>query len=198
MNEQEQKAILTLSLMAAFADGTKAESERAEIKRIADTLAGEGSINLAALYQDVLLRRVSLPAAAASADDTGGAAARLRNGGLRLRRRRRAIGCPNSTSLPSCAAPWGSTSSNRQPIRGRRKRSPPCRSPAPRTPTAAAADTRRRRLRVDDERDRNGPGDPQRRDPQRRPRTAAGIAIDDGDHPAADETRLPHRQILRV
>ncbi len=66
MNEQEQKAILTLSLMAAFADGTKAESERAEIKRIADTLAGEGSINLAALYQDVLLRRVSLPAAAAA------------------------------------------------------------------------------------------------------------------------------------
>jgi len=65
MNEQEQKAILTLSLMAAFADGSKDESERAELKRIADALAGEGSINLAALYQDVLLKRVSMPAAVA-------------------------------------------------------------------------------------------------------------------------------------
>ncbi|MBO3705924.1 MAG: TerB family tellurite resistance protein [Candidatus Accumulibacter sp.] len=65
MNEQEQKAILTLSLMAAFADGSKDESERAELKRIADALAGEASINLAALYQDVLLKRVSMPAAVA-------------------------------------------------------------------------------------------------------------------------------------
>jgi uncharacterized protein (DUF697 family)/tellurite resistance protein len=65
MNEQEQKAILILSLMAAFADGNKNESERAELKRIADALSGEGSINLAALYQDVLLKRVSLPAAVA-------------------------------------------------------------------------------------------------------------------------------------
>ncbi|WP_434735437.1 GTPase [Candidatus Accumulibacter necessarius] len=52
--------------MAAFADGNKDESERAELKRIADALAGEGSINIAALYQDVLLKRVSMPAAAAA------------------------------------------------------------------------------------------------------------------------------------
>lgn len=66
MNEHEQKAILTLSLMAAFADGNKDESERAELKRIADALAGEASINLAALYQDVLLKRVSMPSAVAA------------------------------------------------------------------------------------------------------------------------------------
>jgi uncharacterized membrane protein YebE (DUF533 family) len=47
MNQQEQEAILVLSLMAAFADGHKDEAERAELKRIADALAGEGSINLA-------------------------------------------------------------------------------------------------------------------------------------------------------
>ena len=64
MNENEQQAILTLSLMAAFADGAKDEAERAEIRRIADALAGEGTINLAALYQDVLLKRVSLASAA--------------------------------------------------------------------------------------------------------------------------------------
>jgi uncharacterized protein (DUF697 family)/uncharacterized tellurite resistance protein B-like protein len=66
MNEQDQKAILTLSLMAAFADGDKDERERGEIKRIADALAGEGAINVAALYQDVLLRRVDLASVAQS------------------------------------------------------------------------------------------------------------------------------------
>lgn len=66
MNEQEQQAILTLCLMAAFADGQKNESERAELKRIADALAGEGSINLAALYQDVLLKRVSMASTVAA------------------------------------------------------------------------------------------------------------------------------------
>lgn len=66
MNDQEQQATLTLCLMAAFADGGKDERERAEIKRIADSLAGAGTLNIAALYQDVLLKRVSLASAAAS------------------------------------------------------------------------------------------------------------------------------------
>jgi uncharacterized protein (DUF697 family)/tellurite resistance protein len=66
MNDQQQKSMLTLCLMAAFADGAKHERERAEVKRIAEALAGEASINIAALYQDVLLRRVSLPAAVAA------------------------------------------------------------------------------------------------------------------------------------
>ncbi len=66
MIEQEQKAILTACLMAAFADGNKHERERAEIKSIAESLAGEASINLSALVQDVLLKRASLPALAAA------------------------------------------------------------------------------------------------------------------------------------
>ena len=65
MNDKEQQAILTLCLMAAFADGGKDERERAEIKRIADSLAGEGALNIAALYQDVLLKRVTLAGAVA-------------------------------------------------------------------------------------------------------------------------------------
>lgn len=65
MNEQEQKSILTLCLMAAFADGAKHERERAEVKRITESMAGEPAINLSALYQDVLLKRVSLSAVAA-------------------------------------------------------------------------------------------------------------------------------------
>lgn len=65
MNEKEKQAVLTLCLMAAFADGGKEERERAEIKRIADSLAGEGELNIAALYQDVLLKRVTLAGAVA-------------------------------------------------------------------------------------------------------------------------------------
>lgn len=64
MTEQERKAVLTACLMAAFADGSKHERERDEIRSIAEALAGEASINLSALVQDVLLKRASLPALA--------------------------------------------------------------------------------------------------------------------------------------
>ncbi len=60
MTEQEANAVLTLSLMAAFADGSKDEREREEIRRITDHLAPESGVNLPALYQDVLLKRRSL------------------------------------------------------------------------------------------------------------------------------------------
>lgn len=68
MNGKEQQAILTLCLMAAFADGGKDERERAQIKRIADSLGGAGTLDIAALYQDVLLGRVNLAAAVAALD----------------------------------------------------------------------------------------------------------------------------------
>jgi len=60
----ETRAILTLSLLAAFADGDKHERERAEIKRIAEGLSQADGVNLPTLYQDVLMKRVSLASAA--------------------------------------------------------------------------------------------------------------------------------------
>lgn len=60
MTDQEQAAILSICLMAAFADGAKDERERAQLKSIADTLSAGSNVNLAALYQDVLLKRRSL------------------------------------------------------------------------------------------------------------------------------------------
>ena len=66
MTEQEHKAIITLALMAAFADGGNSDVERAEVKRIADSLSKNGDINVAAIYQDVILNRVSLAAAVAA------------------------------------------------------------------------------------------------------------------------------------
>lgn len=64
MTAEEQKALLTIALFAAFADGSKAERERDEIRRVADALGG-GEVNFAALYQDVLLKRTTLATEAA-------------------------------------------------------------------------------------------------------------------------------------
>lgn len=61
MNASENQAIVTLSLLAAFADNDKHERERAEIKRIAEDLSQADDIHLPSLYQSVLMKRVGLP-----------------------------------------------------------------------------------------------------------------------------------------
>jgi len=70
MDKTEQTAILTIALMAAFADGGKDDLERAEIRRVAESVAG-GDVNLTGIYQDVLLKRTSLASAAAALSDAG-------------------------------------------------------------------------------------------------------------------------------
>lgn len=62
MDAAQQRAVLTLCLMAAFADGTSDDSERARIKAIADSLGAQGAIDVAAIYQDVLLNKPQLAA----------------------------------------------------------------------------------------------------------------------------------------
>jgi uncharacterized protein (DUF697 family)/tellurite resistance protein len=64
LTKSEQEALLTISLMAAFADGGKSEVERAEVKRIAEGLS-ELALNPSALYQRVLLRQMTAREAAA-------------------------------------------------------------------------------------------------------------------------------------
>ena len=63
LTQIEKESILTLSLMAAFADGGKSDVERVELKRIAENFP-ESDVNLAALYHRVLLRQVSTSQAA--------------------------------------------------------------------------------------------------------------------------------------
>ena len=63
MTNQEQRAVLTVCLLAAFADGGGADIERSEIKRIAEGFSAP-DFNLTQLYQDVLMRRVSVETAA--------------------------------------------------------------------------------------------------------------------------------------
>ena len=64
MTPSETRAIVSLSLLAAFVDGEKHERERAEIKRIAEGLSQADGVNLPTLYQDVLMKRVSLASVA--------------------------------------------------------------------------------------------------------------------------------------
>jgi uncharacterized protein (DUF697 family)/tellurite resistance protein len=65
MNSAEQRALLNIMVHAALADGQKAESEREVIRSLVDSFpdSGDGRV-LASAYQDVLLKRVSMPQAA--------------------------------------------------------------------------------------------------------------------------------------
>lgn len=67
MGANEQQAILTIALFSAFADGNKADAEREEIRRIAESFDSE--INLSRLYQDVLLKRIDLASVTAQLTD---------------------------------------------------------------------------------------------------------------------------------
>ncbi|MGE4237357.1 YcjF family protein [Hydrogenophaga sp.] len=72
MSPKEQQSILTIALLAAFADGHKADTERESIRRLAESLGPvAGGMGLAHLYQDVLLKRVSLADAVAGLQDAG-------------------------------------------------------------------------------------------------------------------------------
>ena len=64
LTPSETEAILTLCLIASFADGDKHERERQQLKRITDSLAGE-EVDVAALYQEVLLRKPDVATVAA-------------------------------------------------------------------------------------------------------------------------------------
>lgn len=72
MTLNEQRAILALCLHAAFADGIKDDREREEVKRIAESLSeGTPGLDMARLYQDVLLKRLPLDTAAGTLSDIG-------------------------------------------------------------------------------------------------------------------------------
>lgn len=70
MNHSEQKAILTIALFAAFADGKKDDREREQIRQLAESLGNENGVqDIAKLYQDVLLKRVNVNCATILLED---------------------------------------------------------------------------------------------------------------------------------
>ncbi len=66
MNTAEQRAVLNIMVHAALADGRKSDVERTAVRDAAESLAGEGGAALAGVYQDVLLKRVTVVDAAAA------------------------------------------------------------------------------------------------------------------------------------
>jgi len=70
MSHDEIRSIITIALMAAFADGMKDERERAAVKQLAEALDADGSLNLAALYRDVLVAKPDLATVAGALQST--------------------------------------------------------------------------------------------------------------------------------
>jgi uncharacterized protein (DUF697 family)/tellurite resistance protein len=66
MTPAETQAIATLAVLAAFADGSKHDRERDELKRIAEGLGQADAVRLPTLYQDVLMKRVDIASAVAA------------------------------------------------------------------------------------------------------------------------------------
>lgn len=71
MNTQETRSILTIALLAAFADGMKDERERAAVKRVAEVLGPDAGFDFPALYRDVLLTKPDLATVAAGLQSDG-------------------------------------------------------------------------------------------------------------------------------
>jgi uncharacterized protein (DUF697 family)/tellurite resistance protein len=71
MNAQETRSILTIALLAAFADGMKDERERAAVKRVAEVLGPDAGFDFPVLYRDVLLTKPDLATVAAGLQSDG-------------------------------------------------------------------------------------------------------------------------------
>lgn len=65
MNRTEQESVLTICLLAAFADGAQSDVERAELKRIAESLP-DGELQPVALYHRVFLGQAKIENTAAA------------------------------------------------------------------------------------------------------------------------------------
>jgi uncharacterized protein (DUF697 family)/tellurite resistance protein len=63
IDQREHRAVIGICVLAAFADGTQSEDERAQIQQIANNFSGE-SLDVTSVYQDVLGGKFSLATAA--------------------------------------------------------------------------------------------------------------------------------------
>ena len=64
LSEQENRSVLCLCILAAFADGNQSEVERAQVERVVNGFSGERP-DLVSAYQDVLGGKISLAQVAA-------------------------------------------------------------------------------------------------------------------------------------
>jgi uncharacterized protein (DUF697 family)/tellurite resistance protein len=66
MNDRERNATLAIAIHAAFVDGAPDDREREQIRRVADSLAGDAAAGLPSAYQSVLVEKRTLEDAAAA------------------------------------------------------------------------------------------------------------------------------------
>jgi uncharacterized protein (DUF697 family)/tellurite resistance protein len=66
MSPSDTRSIATIAVLAAFVDGEKHDRERAELRRIAETLGQSEGVALPTLVQDVLMKRVDVAGASAA------------------------------------------------------------------------------------------------------------------------------------
>src|SRR4030095_6547243 len=64
MDSAQKQAVMTIALLAAFADGRNEDAERDELRRVAHSL--DASLNTPVLMQDVLMGRASIATASAA------------------------------------------------------------------------------------------------------------------------------------
>jgi uncharacterized protein (DUF697 family)/tellurite resistance protein len=65
LSSQEKRGILAIAIMAAFADGGKADSERESIRSIADGIGEVDGVSMSSILTDIMLRRIDLAGAVA-------------------------------------------------------------------------------------------------------------------------------------
>ena len=104
MTHEMQKALLTIALAAAFADGNGTDAERGEIRRVAGVASAAADLNLPALYQDVLLEARERQTAARALGDAADPGTRVPTRRRSLRRRRGAVGAERAFLASLCAA----------------------------------------------------------------------------------------------
>lgn len=68
MTPEQNRSLITVCLMAAFADGHNDPRERDHVRRTAESLSAGAGLDVMALYQDVLLKRVTLEQAVSGLD----------------------------------------------------------------------------------------------------------------------------------
>lgn len=68
MNAEQTRSLLTVCLMAAFSDGHQDPREREHVRSVAESLSAQSGADFMRLYQDVLLKRVTLEQAVAGLD----------------------------------------------------------------------------------------------------------------------------------
>jgi uncharacterized protein (DUF697 family)/tellurite resistance protein len=71
VDPKEQRAIIGLCVLAAFADGAQSDEERARVQQIVNGFSGEG-LDLASVYQDVLGGKFTLATAASQLQTSAG------------------------------------------------------------------------------------------------------------------------------